>query len=143
MINVSILTKVSDCNTVLADAGQMKSSLELRIFSMQRQLEEHEQQATQLPEKLNRTQQQLNRFNDQLNILVEESDERDDVTINANNARKEIRAIEARMARYEGVGYLKKVRELLFAMAALEKVNEAITQVQNRKTELESAAAAA
>jgi chaperonin cofactor prefoldin len=141
MINTEIISSVSDCDTILADANQMKSSIETRIMSLNRQMSNYLDQAVKLPSQLLKIQTNLAAFNAQLATLAP-GDRREDMQIRINNLENEERAVADRIKRFGPLEYLGKSRSLAYDTANLDKMVEIITAVQDRKTALASSTAA-
>jgi|JI9StandDraft_1071089.scaffolds.fasta_scaffold240271_1 hypothetical protein len=141
MSNISIITTVEDCNTILAEAGQIKSSLEYKVLSDGRKLLDYQTQATQLPTALTETEIELASYVAQLPSLPE-GKRRQASLLQINNLENDIRAFRSKMARYGPMSYGARSRDLAYNAACITAIDEVITAVTARRTEIETAAAA-
>jgi hypothetical protein len=141
MFNSSIITKVDDCNTILAEASQIKSNLEIKLLSQQRQMENQLELALELPTKLDEANFSLSIQQQFMTGPLPESRKKR-AEYRANDYENEIRALEARIQNNGPASYASRSREVACTIGCIDKINEVITAVEARKTELQSSAAA-
>jgi hypothetical protein len=141
MFNSSFITKVEDCDTILAEAGKIKSNLEIKLLGLQRQLTNQFAQANSLPAALTEAVLAMTAEGQFLNSLPP-SKRRDSAELRVNDLENEIRAINAKIKNFGPVAYAKRSREIAYTESCILKINEVIAAIELRKSEIQTAAAA-
>lgn len=141
MRNVEILATVADCDAALADAGQMKSSFQIRMASLQFALEDHAAITAQLPLDLQEEQQRI-AVNQNILTSMSSVKFREELERQINMAENEIRNLQIRIERYNPSNFVRKSRDMAVAQLQLATMEEVIAELQARKASLQSQSAA-
>ncbi|MBL0317203.1 MAG: hypothetical protein IPP69_16120 [Flavobacteriales bacterium] len=111
MFNVQILNTVSDCDTILAEAGKIKTSLEIKVESLTRQMNGYNAESATLPAQLVAKQEELVSLTEQLQTDLSPITRRE-VQRLKNKAEIRIRALIEEIASVGPVGFLIKSKQL-------------------------------
>lgn len=137
MYRVQLLTTVSDCDTILAEAGKIKTSLEIKVESLTRQMNGYNAESASLPAELAAKQVELVSLTEQLQTDLSPISRRE-VQRLKNKAEIRIRALIEEIASVGPVGYLNKSKQLDYFQGDLELINNMIAEVTARKVEIET-----